>query len=225
MLIKQSSVVLLLALALLLGSPLRAAVLTGVDPTLITVGSGSDVSYLVIDESSLYSTPLEFAYHYTYDSNNLMSGEQMMQAVTNAVSSGLGITILSYPSYGDSLLAFTYNGNTVTPSGDNNSGTFWGYFDAGGTESGSSTPLPSTNAWNIAGIGFGSRYISPGSWDGWTVGTYTNGGFSPGDTVFTPPSVAIAAVPEPSATGLLMISLLSAAGFIRWKLSPRIVQE
>ena len=38
---------------------LHAAVLTGVDPTIFSVGKGKDISYLVIDESSLYATPLE----------------------------------------------------------------------------------------------------------------------------------------------------------------------
>ena len=85
------------ASGLILTSPLGAAVLTGVNPTIFTVGTGSDVSYLVIDESSLYATPLEFIYHYTYDSNNLITGKQMMQSIANDTS--LGFTIGS--TYGE----------------------------------------------------------------------------------------------------------------------------
>jgi hypothetical protein len=199
----------------LCSASLEAAVLTGVDPTIINIGTGPDLSYLVIDESTLYSTPLEFIYHYTYDSNTPITGEQLMQAITNTISSGLGMTTTAY-AFGDSLDALSYSGTTVagTNAPDYSSGTYWSYYVAGGDQPGSTNITP-TNTWAYADVGFSTRTIAPGSWDGETLsgwGTDTSGG---------PPSVAISAVPEPATLPLILLSLATVVAVIRWKSSER----
>ena len=49
--------------------------------SVINVGIGPDVSYVVIEESTLAARPLLFAYHYTFDTNNLVSGYGMLSAI------------------------------------------------------------------------------------------------------------------------------------------------
>lgn len=198
-------------------SSLRAAVLTGVDPTIISVGTGVDISYLVIDESTLYSTPLEFVYHYTYDSTTPLTGYDLISAITNASSSGLGATTPYISNWGAHTMdAFSYAGNTVagTPfSPSNTTGVYWSLFEVGGQEAGSIVSIPS-NSWTIAGVGLDGRIITPGSWDGWTISSYTDGGWT---TVDTSPSVAITAVPEPATIPLTLLSMATLFLFTRWK--------
>jgi len=203
--------------ALFCSSSLSAAVLIGVNPTIINVGTGSDISYLVIDESSLYSTPLEFVYHYTYDSNNLISGTQFLNDIAAASSSGLGVVFDT--SYGfSSLKSLSYGGTTISGSDFNaSSGYDWSYYDAGGTEAGQATNPPS-NSWQFANVGWDDRHISPGSWDGNTLGSW---GLSTSGTDGGMPSVAIAAVPEPNTAPLLLLSLGTLFVLLRWKLSKR----
>jgi hypothetical protein len=208
-------------------SCLDAAVLSGVNPTIIDVGTGSDISYLLIDESTLYSTPLEFIYHYTNDINNPLTEFDFLSAVTNASTSGLGITAPYNTNFlAHTFDAFTYGGKTVagTPfNATNVAGVFWTLFDAGGVEVGGSpaTNYPSTSSWNLAPVGIDGRYISPGSVDGWTIGSYSypSGVYTEVDT---PPSVAVSAVPEPATLPLILLSLAALIGISRWKSSIRI---
>ena len=214
MLIPKTQRVLLvgLSVAYLCASSLQSAVLTGVNPTIFTVGTGVDISYLVIDESSLYSTPLEFIYHYTYDSNNLLTGEQMMQSITNSTS--LGFTIGT--TYGE-LLSLSYAGTTV--SGTDfllPDGFYWSYFVLGGSDAGSAPTDP--NQWNYANSGISSRTISPGSWDGETLS-----GWGTNSAIGGPPSVSPSAVPEPSALPLVLLALTGMAIIIRWKSTKRCI--
>lgn len=203
-----------LAVGLFCGSSLRAAVLTGVDPTIIDVGSGRDLSYLVIDESTLYSTPLEFVYHYTYDSNNPLTGYELLTNVASQSTLGVQTSFFG-GGLGNFPDSFSYAGNTVAGSNapDFSVGTYWSYYDAGGTEVGQATNPPSTH-WNYANVGIDSRLIAPGSWDGWTLSAYSDYGNT---TVGLPPSVAIAAIPEPASLPLVILSLAGFMVITRWK--------
>jgi hypothetical protein len=114
MLIKEISKGLLCASALAFLasiSTLKAAVLTGIDPVSFTVGSGPDVSYLLIDESTLSSAPLLFEYRYTYDILNPISGYELLGLVANATD--LDFTTTYYPSLGEGLVSLSYGLSTV----------------------------------------------------------------------------------------------------------------
>jgi hypothetical protein len=146
----------------------QASVLTGVEPTYINVGSGSDLSYLAIDESDLYTTPLVFVYHYDYDSNNPQTGYSLLTNVA-AGSELFPATLLYGGGLGNSLVSLTYAGSaTVTGANapDFSVGTYWSYYLSGGFDGGVSPDL--TGQWNYANNGMDFRTITPGSWDGWT---------------------------------------------------------
>ena len=199
-------------------SQIHAAVLTGVEPTYITVGAGPDVSYLVIDESDLYSTPLVFAYHYNYDTNNPLTGYTLLTNVA-ASSSLVPSTTLYSGGLGNALDSLTYPGGvtvTGTNAPDYSAGTYWSYYISGGLDGGIDPVL--AGQWNYANYGMDSRTITPGSWDGWTFASYTDFGYT---TFDVSPSVAIEAVPEPNTMLLVLLSLASSYLFVRWRRSSQ----
>lgn len=187
-------------------SSLKSAVLAGVDPVSFTVGSGPDVSYLLIDESALSSAPLLFAYRYTYDSNTPISGYGLLHEV--AKLSSLDFTTIFYDGgLGNSLDSVSYGGITVSSFAppDWSTGTYWSYYLAGGSEV--DEPVPS-GLWKYAAVGMDSRFITPGSWDGWTLAGWTpDFGEAP----------SISPVPEPAPLPLAVFSLAGLFFFIRWK--------
>lgn len=220
MLINKNLSLLGIAFGILSLCSLKGAVLTGVDPTIIDIGSGPDLSYLVIDESTLSPTPLEFVYHYTYDSNAPLTGYDLLGAITNVPMSGLGISATFNTNYlAHTLDGISYKATNVdgTPFSTNNeTGVYWSLYEAGGMEAGGADSLPS-NSWTFAGVGLDGRIITPNSWDGWTLSSYTDGGLI---TVDVPPSVTITAVPEPEAAPLLLLSILTLIILLfRWKSS------
>ena len=209
MLIKEISKGLLCASALAFLasiSTLKAAVLAGVDPVSFTVGSGSDVSYLLIDESTLSSAPLLFEYRYTYDILNPISGYELLHEVTRL--SSLDFTTIFYGGgLGNSLDSVSYGGITVSSftAPDLSTGTYWSYYVAGGSEV--DEPL-AAGLWKYAEVGMDSRFITPGSWDGWTLA-----GWNP--SFGEAPSIS--PVPEPAPLPLAVLSLAALLFFIRWK--------
>jgi hypothetical protein len=189
-------------------STLKSAVLVGVDPVGFTVGSGPDVSYLLIDESTLSSAPLLFEYRYTYDILNPISGYELLHEVTRL--SSLDFTTIFYGGgLGNSLDSVSYEGITVSSFAalDWSTGTYWSYYLAGGSEV--DEPVPA-DLWKFSAVGMDSRFITPGSWDGWT--------FSGWNPAFGgPPSISPAVVPEPSPLPLAVLSLAALFFFFRWK--------
>ena len=205
-------------------STLKAAVLAGVDPVSFTVGSGSDVSYLLIDESTLSSAPLLYEYRYTFDSNNLLTGFDLIQAVAAYPKTGLSIGTSS-TSWGNQLQAITYQGHTITAANGFGiaSGSYWSYYGAGGLENDGYSTVPDPTQWSYADVGSENRFISPDSIDGWTLASYVNGGLSPSDSIDVSPSVSIAAIPETGSRALFVSGLLFLFVFFRgWKLRVRI---
>ena len=189
-------------------STLKSAVLVGVDPVSFTVGSGPDVSYLLIDESTLSSAPLLFEYRYTYDILNPISGYELLYEVTRL--SSLDFTTIFYGGgLGNSLDSVSYGGITVSSftAPDFSTGTYWSYYVAGGSEVGE--PL-AADLWKYAEVGMDSRFITPGSWDGWTFA-----GWNP--DFGAPPSLSPALVPEPAPLPLAVLSLAALFFFFRWK--------
>jgi len=187
-------------------SILRAAVLTGIDPVSFTVGSGPDVSYLLIDESTLSTTPLLFEYRYTYDSNTFISGYDLLNEVKRL--SSLDFTTIFYGGgLGNALDSVSYGGITASSftALDWSTGTYWSYYVAGGSEV--DEPL-AADLWKYAEVGMDSRFITPGSWDGWTFA-----GWSP--DFGAPPSIS--PVPEPAPLPLAVLSLAGLFFFFRWK--------
>jgi hypothetical protein len=209
MLIKEISKGLLCASALAFLasiSTLKAAVLTGIDPVSFTVGSGPDVSYLLIDESTLSSAPLLFEYRYTYDILNPISGYELLHEV--ARFSSLDFTTIFYGGgLGNALDSVSYGGITVSSftAPDLSTGTYWSYYVAGGSEV--DEPL-AAGLWKYAEVGMDSRFITPGSWDGWTLA-----GWNP--SFGEAPSIS--PVPEPAPLPLAVLSLAALFFFIRWK--------
>jgi hypothetical protein len=200
-------------------STLKAAVLTGVDPVSFTMGSGPDVSYLVIDESTLSSAPLLFAYRYTYDSNTPISGYGLLHEV--AKLSSLDVTTIFYGvGLGNLLDSVSYGGITVSSfaAPDWSTYTYWSYYLAGGSVRIPETsndgfviavdePVPA-DLWKFSAVGMDSRFITPGSWDGWTLA-----GWNP--SFGEAPSIS--PVPEPAPLPLAVLSLAALFFFIRWK--------
>lgn len=191
----------------------QASVLTGVEPTYINVGSGSDLSYLVIDESDLYTTPLVFVYHYDYDSNNPLTGFSLLTNV--AAGSALVPSTSFYDGgLGNSLDSLTYAGGatvTGTNATEFSVGTYWAYYLSGGLDGGVIPDL--MGQWNYANYGMDSRTVTPGSWDGWTLSSFT----SDYTTYNFLPSLDVAAVPEPHTTYLVLLSLVSVFFLNRWR--------
>jgi len=207
------------ALALLVSiSTLKAAVLTGREPLLLDLGNGPDVSFLVIDDSGLSSSPLKFAYHYSYDSNNPLTGLDLLRSVTSDALSGLSVGTTYIEDWSTYLLnSFSFQGSTVqgTPfSSANDSGIYWSYYVAGVAEDGF-TPL-TADIWSYAQTGLDARQIAPGSWDGWTISSYIDAGFTTLDSV---PSVS--PVPEPSTPCLVIVAGLFFVWAFRRKSSTK----
>jgi hypothetical protein len=165
------------------------------------VGTGPDVSYVVIQEQSLSATPLIFAYHYTFASTPPISGYALLSRICSAYPDLL-IATTQY-SFGKSLDAFDYRGHTVTSSTapDGNSGTYWSYYVSGGYDgSGAIT----SNSWNYSQFGFESRTITPGSCDGWTFasweGTNEPTDVAPSLDVTNVPAIVVEAAATPTPT-------------------------
>ncbi len=199
----------------LCSSSLEADVLTGVDPTIINVGTGLDIAYLVIDESTLYSTPLEFVYHYTYNSANTLTLYDLLEYIASDSSSGLSISTTYYTNWNAHFLdSITYDGTTV--SGTNaadGSSIYWSLYVSGVLDDGNTT---ATNEWSSANSGMDSITILTNSWSGWTLGSYAGG-----TETSTAPSVLIAAVPEPETVPFLLLSVMTLFFLLRWRSSDR----
>lgn len=151
----------------------------GLDDIVLWAGSGTNRAGLVIDFND-GTTVHSFAWGYRW--NGAATGEDMLRAVED-LDSALSATIFgsAWGNYLDSLSYLGHSGGTW-PQG------YWSYWSGSGL------------SWNYASSGMSARSLTTGTWDGWSY--VVNDGRSD-----TPPTVPVAAVPEPT-TGLAWLAVL-----------------
>ncbi len=176
-----------------------AAVTAGHVPQVIDVnpGHGANVSYLEIDEASMASFPVVFAWHYdgaiNPASGTNWSGTDLFEGIRSSLAGSanqLSVTSQLYGTnaYSQALItAFSFGGASSTPV--NPSGSLvWTYWIRGGSEfepygdNGAFTFSPSSSSsWVISPSSSDTRWISNGSFDAWTISPFTYTG-APSDT-------------------------------------------
>jgi hypothetical protein len=134
-----------------------------------SVGTGSNTSYIVVDFG-----PQSFEFAVNYDGT--ITGEQALQLLQ--ADSDFRLTTQHFGS-GDMVTGLDYGGYVQTGNGAGGT-AYWNYFTGDGT------------TWTRSGMGFGTRDLSNGSYDGWMWNTTTSSG----------PDFVTAA-PEPASLVLL----------------------
>ncbi len=165
----------------------------------IVVGTGNDISYLVI-EAAEFGAPLEYEFHYTFDAMAAIDSYTMITAI-DAADASLSFDFTNYgtsdaPNY--FLNSITYN--SVTPSDPD---LFWAQWVSGG-KSGYPTGVDIASGTWTSGSGVSAPYrtLTPGSWDGFIFNGETDPN-PPYDVISAPPSIT--PVPEPATLVLLAI--------------------
>jgi len=210
----------LLLVVLVLQAQIHAAVITGQEPVTVNLGSGTNVSYLVFDESSLSSAPIIYAWHYdgmTNSSGQPWSGTDLLQGVIG--DSRLTAFALDYSVGAYGLMASFSIGSTSSTI-DPLATPVWSYWVKGGTQdayndSGDDFTI-SPASWVVAPNTSDLRWLTNGSYDAWTLSPFSYTG-APGDTTYyidlngisQPVSFGsytgnapLSAVPEPSPAAL-----------------------
>lgn len=169
----------------------------------ITIGSGPDSSFLVIESSGFSDTSLLYEVRYTYSPMETFDSFDLLQIVQSA-DPLISFALINYGSAGAPnyyLNSITYNSVTFTNTAWPDTGPYWAHSVSGG-EAGYPTAEPiATGIWTSgSGISDPYRLIQPGSWDGFV--------FSEGD------APGIAPVPEPGTVvlfglgfGLILLTL------------------
>jgi hypothetical protein len=165
----------------------KAAVITGQEPITVNLGIGANVSYLVFNESTLAPVPIRYAWRYNGLTNPLSgtnwTGEDLFQGVISASAGteyALSVGIGAYGLYTD----FTIGGNqsrVINPLDT----PVWTYWISGGSEyveygdNGAFTFDATLGGWMISPSYAATRWISNGSYDGWTLAEFAYPGTSP----------------------------------------------
>jgi hypothetical protein len=164
-----------------------------------TVGTGSNVSYFVINfddgpnNSNNPSSDYVFAYH--WDSSAAPTGETMLTALNQLTNPTLQVNQTYYASFD----AYFVNGFTYTDHSQT------GYYNSSADQASWVYWVDDSGTWQQSGSGVNGRTLFNGSYDGWTY--YVGDSFA-GD----PPSpVTPSAAPEPSS---LCVLVLGAAGLM-----------
>lgn len=189
--LKKTASTILFCLLLALAAPTASAqILTG------SVGTGDDISYLLIENIDFGPDPLVYAYHYTYDSENLLDGYDLFSAVLGAFGPQLSAVLDNYgtvefPNY--FVDSITYDGLTLANTEWPDTGPYWAQWVSGG-KAGYPTAIPiASGTWEYgSGLSATFRTLAPGSWDGYT---YNSESIAP----------SISPVPEPTILVLLGI--------------------
>ena len=192
---------LLAAAALALALTAQAQTLTG------SYGTGSAVSYLVIQGTAFSTVPLWYEFHYDYNPTSPLNTYSMLTTII----AGDPLLDAVFINYGDEespnyfLDSISYNGMTLTNTGAPAYEPYWAQWVSGG-ESGYPMAEPiASGSWSYgSGLSDPYRYLAPGSWDGFVY----NAGFTPPD---------MAPVPEPQSWVLLLLGGALIVGFIRRK--------
>lgn len=149
-------------------------------------GSGSNVSYCLVDFGSA-----SYAYKYFWDEPK--TGFDMLQALKTEVS-GFDFRYRS-TSYGPFVIGFTYDGNSLTGDGSKTSNyNYWGYMNG---ETG--------QQFSEAQFSLDTRTLANNTWDAWVWGPWPPA---------QPKVPGAAGVPEPSAL-LALSSLIGLAGTVK----------
>ncbi|MES2464518.1 MAG: PEP-CTERM sorting domain-containing protein [Armatimonadota bacterium] len=161
-----------------------------------TIGSGSSISYFVLDFLS-GPTPQSYAFAYRYDGTK--TGGDMLDALALGSAGTAKPLTFTFTDYGGELKrfpdGFSYDGKSLTrPS---NFSSYWSYWN-------------STNGvtWTEAQVGLDTRVLTNGAWDGWS---YALNGVTVAPRT---PLVATAAAPEPGTLTLFAAAAISGAGVI-----------
>ena len=220
----------------------KAQLTTGV-PVVVDVGNTNNpyVSYLVIDDQSLGNSAFEYAWYYSSTTEagttNPLTGTDLL----NAVIAGTTNTpyALSYTTGAYGLTTAFKVGTNTSVMIDPLATPVWTYWLTGGREyafgdSNNFTFAP-TN-WVVSPNTSDYRYLTNGSYDGWTLSEYDYPGTNPTlyytDVNGASQSVTVgtysgaaplstAAVPEPATLSLMLLSLATVVAVIRWKSSER----
>lgn len=210
--------------------------ITGQEPVTVNLGSGSNVSYLVFNESTLSNDPIRYAWHYDGLVNPLTgtnwSGEDLFQGVLSASQGtdyALSVGTGAYGLFTDFTIGETKSA-TVNPLDS----PVWTYWISGGSEfveygdEGSFTFDVPSGGWIISPASQLSRWITSGSYDGWTLAEFAWPGTDPTSnyldqngvlqpvTFGTYSGLDPQVIPEPQA-GLLCLLSLSVLLLARWK--------
>jgi len=215
-----------------------AAVITDQEPITVNLGIGLNVSYLVFNESTLANTPIRYAWHYDGAINPVTqtnwSGEDLFQGVLSAsveTEYALRFQTGEHGLFTD----FTIGGRQsriVNPL----SSPVWTYWISGGSEyveygdEGSFSFLVPAGQWMISPSYAATRWISNGSYDGWTIAGFvwpgTNSvsyytdleGVSQTVTFGTYSGLDPQGIPEPAPIALVALSLMLLPILREWKL-------
>ena len=239
MLIRNIKNLLLLSASLLLGLyHVHAAVITGQEPVTVNLGSGSNVSYLIFNESTLSNDPIRYAWHYDGLLNPLTgtnwSGEDLFQGVLSA-SQGTDYALsVSTGAYG--LFTDFTIGGTKSVTVDPLDSPVWTYWISGGSEfveygdNGSFSFEVPSGLWIVSPSYAATRWISNGSYDGWTISPFSYSGavsdthyYTDTDGIVQPVTFGTyygldpQVIPEPRVSLLCLLSL-TVLLFARWKI-------
>ena len=220
----------------------HAAVITGQEPVTVNLGSGSNVSYLIFNESTLSNDPIRYAWHYDGLLNPLTgtnwSGEDLFQGVLSA-SQGTDYALsVSTGAYG--LFTDFTIGGTKSVSVDPLDSPVWTYWISGGSEfveygdNGSFSFEVPSGPWIVSPSYAATRWISNGSYDGWTISPFSYNG-EPSDTSIYTDIDGISqpvtfgtysgndpqVIPEPGTGFLCLISTAALIVFARWTHRPK----
>lgn len=238
-LIRRSAFLLCVAL-LLAVSGLNAAIITGQIPVTVNLGTGENVSYLVFDESSLTSAPIIYAWRYdgliNSSTGKPWSGSDLLSGVIAESSSTPYALNYTTDTNGYGLMAGFSIGATSSTI-DPLDSPVWAYWIRGGREyvpsgnNGEFTFEPSPLSWVVSPANYDTRWLSNGSYDGWTLSPFSYTGVLSDTSYYTdvngisqpvsfgtyggaPP---LYAVPEPATLPLLALSGVSLFLFFRWR--------
>ncbi len=161
-----------------------------------TVGSGSNISYFVLDFLS-GPAPQSFAFAYRYDGTK--TGGNMLDALAAGTAGNTKPLTFTATDFGGDLKrfpdGFSYDGKSITRPSDFSS--YWSYWNS---ENGS--------VWSEAQVGLDNRVLTNNTWDGWS---YAFNGVTVAPRT---PLAATAAAPEPGTFTLLVVGGITGAGIV-----------
>ena len=162
---------------------LWADLTSGAAPFFLDVnpGMGSNVSYLVIDDSSLGTAPVIFGWHYNGLTNPVThtnwSGTDLLNGVISKLRGSPNQLSYSLGAYGLTV-SYTFRGVTSITV-DPLDSPVWSYWIKGGSEyvpygdTGDFTFNAPATSWVISPNTSDTRWLTNGSFDGWTISPFS----------------------------------------------------